>query len=76
MARDLEVTFSGVTSNDVTLILPQDTGVSVTVESDTNEVSAKGFTANGNTFTNDAFGATEVAIDITIEFERGQVTLE
>ncbi len=66
--------FSGGTGNDVTLILPKDVGVSVTVDS-TNEVTAVGLNNSGDTYTNDAFGETAVSINIYIIFQRGNVQL-
>ncbi len=74
--------FSGGTGNDVTLILPKDVGVSVTIDS-TNEVTAVGFINNGDTYTNDVWGETAVSagsvqavsIQINIIFTRGDVYL-
>lgn len=72
--ESLEGTFTGGTSNDVTLILPKDVGVSVTIDS-TNEVTADGFHNNSNTYTNDAYGETAVSLNINITFQRGDVQL-
>jgi ABC-2 type transport system ATP-binding protein len=67
---------SGGTGNRLTLKIPQDTGVSVNVNSENNEVTAEGFKVNGRTYTNDAYGTSDVYLNINIDFDRGQVTLD
>lgn len=59
-----------------TLILPADVGVRVEVGQGLGGVNASGFNQDGDTYTNDAFGTSDAAIDLRVESGVGEVTLQ
>jgi predicted membrane protein len=59
----------------ITVLLPSSTGVQVTVRQGIGSVDAPGFTRDGNSYTNDAYGESEVTLDLTIEGGIGEVNL-
>lgn len=72
--QDLEARISGGLGS-LTLLLPSDVGARVTVRQGLGSVDASGLTQNGDTFTNDAYGDSQVTLDITIEGGVGDVNL-
>jgi len=64
--NDLEATIGGGVGKN-TLILPRDTGVRVKVEVGVGIVDAAGLTREGEYYTNDAFGQSDVTLNIEVE---------
>jgi hypothetical protein len=73
--RDLEAAIdTGAAS--VTLRLPKDVGVRVEVETGPSTVEASGLNRDGNIYTNDAYGVSDVTLQIDLEAGVGQIVLE
>ena len=72
--QDMEAQISGGIGS-VTVLLPSDVGARVTVRQGIGSVNADGLTRSGDTYTNDAYGESEVTLDITIEGGIGEVNL-
>ena len=64
--QDLEATIEGGVGKR-TLILPADVGARVKVEVGVGGVDAAGLTKEGEYYTNDAYGQTEVTLRIEVE---------
>ena len=73
--RDLDVTFDTGAAN-ITVRLPGDVGVRVEVAAGVGRIEASGLKQNGNVYTNAAYGASEVTLDINILAGIGQINLE
>jgi len=58
-----------------TIYLPENTGVRASIEGGIGSVHASGFHKDGHVYTNDAFGKTEVSIDLRIEAGIGSIEL-
>jgi hypothetical protein len=72
--RDLKATIdAGAT--DITVVLPKEVGVRVTVASGPHTVEATGLTQDGDVYTNAAYGVSEVTLDIQMEVGIGLVKL-
>jgi len=72
--RDLKATIdAGAT--DITVRLPKEVGVRVTVASGPHTVEATGLTQDGDVYTNAAYGVSEVTLDIQMEVGIGLVKL-
>jgi D-alanyl-D-alanine carboxypeptidase len=74
-ARDLDVTMDSGAA-DMTLILPGEVGVRVEVDSGPTMINAPDLTKDGNSYTNAAYGSSEVTLYITMEAGIGMVNLE
>lgn len=83
---DLTVDLTGAWQNDLdaiimsgvgtrTVILPSDIGVRVKVETDVGDVDAAGLTKEGQYYTNDAYGQSEVTLHIEVEGGVGGIDL-
>jgi hypothetical protein len=59
-----------------TVILPTSAGVRVRVQGGLGQVNATGLIRDGNVYTNDAYGASDVTLDIDIEGGVGEINLE
>ncbi|MGB8953682.1 MAG: toast rack family protein [Candidatus Aminicenantales bacterium] len=59
-----------------TIYLPQNIGVRVTVDGGIGSVNASGFMKSGETYTNKAFGTTDVSIDLKIKAGIGSIDLK
>jgi hypothetical protein len=59
-----------------TMILPNTTGVRVKVQGGLGQVNAAGLNRDGDVYTNDAYGESEVTLDIEIEGGVGEINLE
>jgi hypothetical protein len=70
---DAEIT-SGV--GKLTIYLPSDIGVIINVEVGIASVDARGLQKDGNTYTNDAYGESEVTLRIEIQGGIGDILLE
>lgn len=73
--NDLDARLSGGLG-EITIRLPGDVGVSVDVETGIGGVNASGLTKDGDIYTNDAYGASDVTLRIDIEGGVGQINLE
>lgn len=74
-ARDLDVTID-TGAADITVRLPRDVGARVEVEAGPTTIKASGLRRDGNVFTNDAYGGSEVTLQVNIEAGIGQIKLE
>ncbi|UCG23178.1 MAG: DUF4097 family beta strand repeat protein [Chloroflexota bacterium] len=86
-AGDVSVDLSGDWQQDLsanmqggvgraTVILPGDAGVRVDVRGGLGQVNAAGFHQDGNVYTNDAYGQSEVTLEVDIEGGVGEINLE
>lgn len=73
-ANDLNATIDGGLG-ELTVRLPSGVGVRVDVSSGLGSVDAGGLNKNGDTYTNDAYGESDVTLDININAGVGQVNL-
>jgi hypothetical protein len=73
-ASDLDINITGGVSS-LTVRLPSSTGVRVEI-SGISRVNASGLVKEGNAYVNDAYGKSEVTLDIFIEAGLGEVNLE
>ena len=58
------------------MILPSDAGVQVEVQGGLGQVNAAGLNRSGNVYTNDAYGESEVTLEIRIDGGVGEINLE
>jgi hypothetical protein len=72
--NDLEATIAGGLGERI-LILPRDTGVRVKVELGVGTVDAAGLTKEGEYYTNDAYGQSEVTLDLEVAGGVGGIEL-
>ncbi len=72
--QDLDVLVKGGVGQ-VTIILPQDTGVRVTAEGGLGHVTSSGLTVNGKTYTNAAYGVSAATINIDVSTGVGNIQL-
>jgi hypothetical protein len=73
--HDLDVVIdSGAT--DITLKLPSAIGVRVEINSGRTTVAASGLTQEGNTYTNAAYGVSDVTLHVTMSRGSGRIGLE
>jgi len=73
--NDLDARLTGGLG-EVTLRLPSDVGVRVNVETGIGGVDASGLTKDGNIYTNDAYGVSDVTLLIDLEAGVGQIHLD
>lgn len=74
-ARDLDVSVDTGAAN-LSLKLPSTVGVRVQIESGPTIVNTSGLTHNGNSYTNAAYGVSDVTMQINLEPGIGQINLE
>ena len=74
-ASDLDATIE-TGAADVTVRLPSDVGVRVEVESGPTAVTATGFSKDGTTYTNAAYGVSDVTLRIKMQAGIGLIKLE
>jgi hypothetical protein len=73
--RDLDATIEAGAAN-ITVRLPKDVGVRIEVDAGPTSINAPGLTRNGNIYTNDAYGVSDVTLQIKMEAGVGQINLE
>ena len=73
--RDLDVTINTGAAN-ITVLLPREVGVRVVVEAGVSKINASDLSKDGNAYTNAAFGASGVTVQVTIKAGIGQINLE
>ena len=74
-ARDLDATIDAGAGN-IRLQLPSDVGARVEVDTGIGTIKALNLTKDGNVYTNAAYGASDVTVQVTIEAGVGQISLE
>jgi hypothetical protein len=74
-ANDLEAVIESGAA-ELILRLPRDVGVRVEVETGPTAVSAPDLTQDGNVYTNDAYGASDVTLRLAIQAGIGLIRLE
>jgi hypothetical protein len=72
---DLDATIRGGVG-ELTLRLPRDVGVRVEVDTGIGSVDASGLTKDGDTYTNDAYGESDVTLRISIDAGVGKINLD
>ncbi len=73
--HDLDATFD-TGAAEITVRLPKDVGVRVEIDAGPTAINASGLTKDGNVYTNDAYGVSDVTLQIKMEAGIGQITLE
>lgn len=73
--RDLDARLMGGLGG-IHLTLPSDVGVRVHVETGIGSVDASGLTRDGDTYTNEAYGVSDVTLRIDVEGGVGQIRLD
>ncbi len=73
--RDLDVTINTGAAN-ITVRLPRDVGVRVEAVAGVGRIEASGLKQDGNAYTNEAYGTSEVTLRINILTGIGQINLE
>ena len=61
---------------DIHLTLPRDVGVRLEIDPGIGAVDASGFTSDGNTYTNDAYGVSDVTLRIHIDGGVGNINVD
>jgi hypothetical protein len=61
---------------ELNLRLPGDVGVIIEAETGIGDVNATGLTRDGNTYTNDAYGVSDVTLEMVIDSGVGQINLD
>jgi hypothetical protein len=74
-AKSLDVHIEGGIGSG-TVILPRDVGVRVTVEKGLGSVEAEGLTKSGHVYTNEAYGRSEVTLEVKVEAGIGSIRLK
>jgi hypothetical protein len=74
-ANDLNVSIDAG-AGSISLRLPKDAGVRVVVASGVGTVNASGLTKDGDVYTNDAFGVSDVTLQVTMSAGIGQINLD
>lgn len=73
--HDLNVNIDGGVGH-IVLYLPESVGVRVAVDKGIGSVNARGFSKNNNVYTNDAYGESEITIEVKIDTGIGSVELK
>lgn len=73
--KSLDVTIDGGIGHG-TLYLPENLGVKIRIDGGIGSVNAAGFSKSGHVYTNDAYGKTDVLIDINIDAGIGSIDLK
>ena len=74
-ASDLEATIDAG-AGEVRLRLPKDVGVRVVVDAGVGDIDAPGMTQDGDVYTNAAYGASDVTLDVNVQAGIGKIILE
>ncbi len=73
--RDLDVNIQGGVGKS-TLRLPEDVGVRVRADVGLGDVDAHGLSKDGDAYVNDAYGESDITLDINLDGGVGEVNLE
>ena len=74
-ARDLDVTIDSGAAV-ITVRLPRDVGARVVVDRGANLMETIGLSQDGNVYTNDAYGVSQVTMQVNLKAGIGQINLE
>ena len=72
---NLDVTIDTGATN-LTVLLPSDVGVRVKVDRGPTVIDASGLVEDGDVYTNDAYGVSDVTLKVDIDAGVGQINLE
>ena len=73
--RDLDANI-GSGAGEMTVQLPSQIGVRVTADSAAGEVNAEGLQRDGDSYTNEAYGSSEVTLEVIVDMGAGELNLE
>jgi uncharacterized protein DUF2154 len=74
-AQDFDASIEGG-AGEATVLLPREVGARVSVEGGLGRIDAEGLQKQGNSYVNDAYGGSEVTLEVDIQGGVGQITLE
>jgi len=74
-ARNFDARIEGGVG-EATVLLPSEVGARVTAEGGLGKINAEGLSREDDSFVNDAYGDSEVTLDVDIQGGVGQITLE
>ena len=61
---------------EATVLVPSEVGVRARAEGGLGEINAKGFRREGDAYVNDAYGDSEVTLDVDVQGGVGELNLE
>ena len=61
---------------EATVMLPSEVGVRATAEGGIGKINAEGLKREGNSFVNDAYGNSDVILEVDVEGGVGEINLE
>lgn len=73
--NNMQANITGSVGN-TTIRVPENVGVRITTNKNLGNITANGFTANGNIYTNDAYGKSPITLDIKTTVNVGNLVLE
>jgi len=73
--RDFDASIQGGVG-EATVMLPSEVGVRATAEGGLGKINAKGLTKEGDSYVNDAYGDSDVTVDVDVEGGVGEINLE
>jgi hypothetical protein len=73
--RDLEASIEGGVG-EATILLPSEVGVRVRAEGGLGKINAEGLQREGGSYVNDAYGDSDVTLDVDVQGGVGQINLE
>jgi N-terminal domain of toast_rack, DUF2154 len=73
--QDLEASIQGGVG-EATVLLPSEVGVRAKAESGIGEISAEGLRREGDSYVNDAYGDSDVALEVNVKGGVGEINLE
>lgn len=73
--RDVDITMD-TGAADITVIVPGDIGVRIEVDAGASMINAPDLTKDGNVYTNDAYGVSDVTLHIDVQAGIGHIRLE
>jgi Cell wall-active antibiotics response 4TMS YvqF len=74
-ARDVDASIQGGVG-EATVLLPSEVGVRARAEGGLGEINAKGLQREGELYVNDAYGDSDVALNVDVQGGVGQINLE
>src|SRR5215216_6262420 len=74
-AQDFDASIQGGVG-EATVLLPSGVGARVSAEGGLGKINAEGLRREGNSYVNDAYGDSEVTVDVDIQGGVGQITVE
>lgn len=72
-SADIEI---GSETGNVTVTLPKDVGLHITTHKDTGDLHVSGLNAQGNVYTNDAYGKSPITLRLNVHVDTGDITLQ